>query len=476
MIHKKTRIVCTIGPASQDPKILEKLMKNGMNIARLNFSHGTHENHALLIKTIRDMAKKVGKPIAILQDLQGPRIRLGALETPIELLRGEDVMLVPESSYKPSIKGKYLPIQYEELYRDVKQGATILIDEGMVELEVQKVMARQISATVITSGKVSSHKGINVPGVTLSAEILSKKDREDLRFGLEQGVDAIALSFVRSATDIQDARHELEKRAKKGTVLPMIIAKIERREAVDHINEIIYEADGIMIARGDLALECSAAEVPIMQKQIISECIKTAKPVIVATQMLDSMIRNPRPTRAEVSDIANAVIDHTDAVMLSGETASGKYPVEAITMMKKTIIETEKSPYDDTIRWKDSGELVTRSALAQAAWDVAHNDNAVVIAVASLSGKTVRTVSRLRPSQDIIGLVTSDALARQLLFSWGVWPVVVSKCQSIDELISYASIHAKKLKLAQRGDRVVLVGGQTLGKSGTTNFVQVHEI
>ncbi|MBT6757136.1 MAG: pyruvate kinase [Candidatus Jacksonbacteria bacterium] len=480
-MNKNTKIVCTIGPASDEGKVIDQLIRNGMNIARLNFSHGTHAQHATLIKNIRAASKRTKKPIAILQDLQGPRIRIGVLAEPVKIVRNDKVILIPESQFEDVLnhsERKFLPVQYEELYKDVKKGSTILIDEGFIELTVQRIVGDQIVTKVITSGEVKSNKGINTPGLELSADPLTKKDREDVRFGVENDVDAIALSFVASAEDMATLRKEVQRRVKKGAI-PALIAKIERQSAMDDLEDIVEESDGVMVARGDLALETSAAEVPVMQKKIIGECARQGKPVIVATQMLDSMIQNPRPTRAEVSDVSNAVVDHADCVMLSGETASGEYPVEAVGMMNSIIEETEASPYDDVspvsshnITWS----LADRNAIAEAAVDIAFTEDAAAIVVTSLTGATVRAVVRLRPQIPILGLVPNETIQRKLLFSWGVRPIVIGKCENVDGLIKESTKALAKEKLTQKGDKVVLVAGQQVGTTGTTNFVQVQEL
>ena len=480
-MYRNTKIICTIGPATESQKMIEQLVKNGMNIARLNFSHGTHQYHKTLIQNIRVVSKRLHQPVAILQDLQGPRIRIGILTEPVEVVRNEKIIIVPESEFKSLAGkrglGKILPVQYEELYKDLHKDSTILIDEGFIELEVVKIVGSHIHAQVVTSGIVKTNKGINTPGKELSADPLTKKDRDDIRFGIEHGVDSIALSFVSCADDMVVLKKEVMKRA-RGGITPALIAKIERQAAMDDIENIIVESDAVMVARGDLALECSAAEVPVMQKRIVGACIRNAKPVIVATQMLDSMIENPRPTRAEVSDVANAVIDHADCVMLSGETASGSYPLEAVAMMEKIIEETEASPYDDAPRefarmFHMSGD---RHAIAEAAVDIAITEQASALVIASLTGATIRAVAQLRPAMRILGLVTEEALARQLIFSWGVNPLVIAKQQSVGKLIEVCLSTLEKTKIAKKGDKIVLVAGQKVGIPGTTNFVQVQEL
>lgn len=332
---KRTKIICTIGPASENSKILTKMIQNGMDIARLNFSHGTYTNHKLLIKNIRIVAKKMHKKVEILQDLQGPKIRIGELKKPVTIKKNQAVVI-----------GKNFDLDFD-ISTTVKKGDRILIEDGLMEIKVTGVKGKLITCKVINGGKVQSHKGVNLPDSKVKFPIITEKDIADLQFGLKNGVDYVALSFVGSDKDIIQMKKLIKKYLSTGKKKPLIVAKIERRDGVKNFNKILKQTDVVMVARGDLGVEMPDWDVPVMQKDIIAKCRKARKPVIVATQMLDSMIRNPRPTRAEVSDVANAVIDRADAVMLSGESASGKYPVEAVMEMRRIIEDTEASPYDD---------------------------------------------------------------------------------------------------------------------------------
>ncbi len=422
---KRTRIICTVGPASEKTPILSEMIKNGMNIARLNFSHGTYANHKILIKNIRAAAKKNGKIIGIMADLQGPKIRIGDLgKEAVELKNGETIIL---STGKAG--GKKLPVTYSGLHRDVRAGERLLLDDGLMELRAERVKGKDIFCKVINGGRLTSHKGINLPDSKIGLSSLSKKDKEDLFFAMGQGVDFIAISFVRSAKDIKELAGLINKNVKKlsrvtGSVRggiakkPRIIAKIEKGEALENFVEILALVDAVMVARGDLAVETPAEDVPLRQKEIIALCRQAAKPVIVATQMLDSMIRNPRPTRAEVSDVANAVMEHTDAVMLSGESASGKYPAEAVKMMNKIILETEASPYDDTEVAAGGGE---KEAVGESANVMAREAGATQIVDLSSSG-AYRYISKGRPEADVFVNVSSGDLYPALF--WGVAPFV----------------------------------------------------
>ncbi len=332
---KRTQIIATIGPASEDKKILTRMIKNGVNIARLNFSHGSYENHQLLIQHIRAVAKKLRKKVTILQDLQGPKIRVAELSRPVSVKKNQTVVI-----------GKNFNLDFD-ISEAVKKNDRILIEDGLMELKVLGARNGQIACRVVNGGTIRSHKGVNLPDTKINFPILTKKDIADLQFGLKQGVDYVALSFVRDGKDITNLKKLIKKYLPSRKKTPLVVAKIERPQAITNFNQILKQTDWVMVARGDLGVELPDYEVPVIQKDIIAKCRKAKKPVIVATQMLDSMMRNPRPTRAEVSDVANAVIDRADAVMLSGETATGKYPVEAVTEMRKIIEDTESSPYDD---------------------------------------------------------------------------------------------------------------------------------
>lgn len=476
---KQTKIVATIGPSCETVEIIEQMVRAGMNVARLNFSHGTHENHAMLIKNIREVEKRTGEPVAILQDLQGPKLRLGELPPEgIEIEKGKEIVFAysPETSVE-------IPIGFKELSEFMKPGERILLDDGKCETHVLRIEKDKIVATVVVGGKLTSHKGINVPDTNLQTlNVLTEKDKEDLKFGVEHGVDLVALSFVMDAQDILDVKFfitEVEQATKNTGYSPIrIIAKIEKHEAVQKIEKIIDVADGIMVARGDLGIEIPAEEVPLIQKKIIDLAREGAKPVIVATQMLDSMQHNPRPTRAEVSDVSNAVIDHTDAVMLSNETATGEYPVETIETMASIIRSAEESDYDDVGITPSSGSKrknidTTISGLSKI---VAEEVGAKLILSASLSGDTGRLISKYRPELPIAVAASSDRVLRQLNLSWGVRPFILEECKTIEELIERSILILKDRKMVQKEDRIIIVAGEPVGQAGHVNLLEVREV
>lgn len=471
---KRTKIVCTIGPACGSEVMLEKLVRAGMNVARLNFSHGTHADHKKLILALRKVSKKTGQPITILQDLQGPKVRVGDLPKEGFVLKEGAIVVFTTGA----AQGKKIPVGYKKLHEDVKKGDRILLDDGLLEVEVVRVRGKDVSAKVILGGLLTSHKGMNITTASLSLSVLSPKDRKDLVFGVEMGVDVIALSFVRTVKDIQQLRRLIAKATahKKKQSPIMVIAKIEKHEALQNIDAIIQEVDGIMVARGDLAVETPAAEVPIWQKTIVSKCLAAAKPVIVATQMLDSMIRNPRPTRAEISDVANAIIDHTDAVMLSGETATGKYPLEAVSTMATVAIETESSFFDDLhIHVSVRDELNVEQAMSKTAGLLARTMSAKAIVGTSLSGDTARQMSRFRPEIPVF-IGTSDLrVMRQMNLSWGVWPFLVPAEKTEIGLKKAVFSQLKRYKVLKKGDKVIYVSGVP-GQSGETNQVTIEKV
>ncbi len=476
---KQTKIVATIGPACETVNTLERMVKAGMNVCRLNFSHGTHENHAMLIDHIREVEKKTGEPVAILQDLQGPKLRLGELpESGIELNVGEEVVF----THKPENSGE-LPIGFEQLYEYVKPGERILLDDGKREVVVVRIENNKIVAKVMVGGTLTSHKGLNIPDSDLKTlDVLTDKDKMDLRFGVEHDVDWVALSFVMDPQDILDVKFfikEVEQSLGRVGESPIrVIAKIEKHEAVKKIEKIIEVADGIMIARGDLGIEMPAEGVPLIQKKIIDLARAHAKPVIVATQMLDSMQHSPRPTRAEVSDVSNAVIDHTDAVMLSNETATGEYPVETVETMTKVIISAEESVYDDVdneIGSKTRKKTIegTMSSLSKL---VAEEVGARVILSASLSGETGRLISEYRPELPIAVATSSVRVLRQLNLSWGVRPFMLEECKTIEELIERSILKLKDTNLVKIGDQIIVVAGEPVGQAGHVNLLEVREV
>jgi len=499
---KRTKIVATIGPSSESQSMMEKLISSGMNVGRLNFSHGTYANHQILINNLREAAQKTKTTIAIMQDLQGPRIRVGEVAaTGIEVKKGGVVTLVPEN-YSVPLKtvGLYIPIQYPTLYQEVKVGHAILIDDATIELEVTKIKNKAIYCKVITSGVIKTHKGMNFPKTNIKCPAITSKDWQDLDFGVKNGLDFVALSFVKDASDIIKLRrkifllekkyhnnkvvskYSLEKpqaKGKIGGVHMRIIAKIERREAVRNIDEILEAADGIMVARGDLGIEMPFENLPLIQKRIIDKCRKAGKQVIVATQMLDSMIRNPLPTRAEVSDVANAILDGTDAIMLSGETAGGLYPLKAVQAMTKIAREVESRLMDE--QEIKEGEFKNLNSITQImsfmaqdlAEDVAH---AKLIVCATTSGFTARNISRFRSRVPIIAVAPAPMTVNQMSLSWGVIAYYIPFTSSFDVLSKKIKQTLLKNKLAKPQDIIVLVAGHPFGFKGQTNLIKVEVI
>ncbi len=464
----KTKIVCTLGPSSSDEKILKKMISSGMNVARLNFSHGTHQEQKERIKKIKRLSQEMGKPIAIILDLQGPRIRLGNLKETF-LRKGSTVTLTFDK--RPS-KEK-IPLDFD-LSTEVKPGESLLLCDGLVELKVKKVKGKDIECLVISGGKISSHKGVNLPEVPLKTPALTLKDKEDLKFGLKHGVDFVALSFVRQAKDILELKDLIKK---EGFDVP-VVAKIEKKEALKNIDEIIEHSDGIMVARGDLGVEISTEKVPIIQKEIIAKTNEKGKPVITATQMLESMINSPKPTRAEASDVANAIFDGTDAVMLSGETAIGIDPVNVVKTMEKIIENTESYlDYEDILRKR--GEWVeknTSDAISFAACELAKKLKVKAIITATQSGYTARQVSKYRPQAPIIAITPNPQAYRQLLLSWGIIPLLVKPSRNIDEILVKAVKSAKEASLVKKGDQVIITAGVLANVPGTTNMIKVHQV
>ncbi len=473
---KRTKIVCTIGPACESVDILEKMVHAGMNVARLNFSHGTHENHAMLIEHIREVGQKTGEPIAILQDLQGPKIRVGIL--PAEGIELEENTEVVFDTALKEYTNKKIPLDYDVLHTFVKAGEKLLLNDGKFETKITRVQGTQIFAQVIAGGILTSHKGINVPDSTLKIRALTEKDKADALFGVQQGIDFMALSFVRTPEDVIELRKHLEicekKVGKKSEAKIKIIAKIERREALENIEEIFEVVDGIMVARGDLGIEVRAEEVPLIQKKLIALALKHSKPVIVATQMLDSMQDNIRPTRAEVSDVANAVIDHTDAVMLSNETATGKFPVQTVETMAKIVQEVEQSEYDN-LRSSGSGlsPRETESAIGEISEVLAERLHAKLIVASSMSGKIGQIISAQRPQIPLLVVTPFERVLHQLNLSWGVIPFFLPMHNRVEDIISASLEVVKENAWALPGDEVIVVSGVP-GKSGEVNRVEVR--
>lgn len=468
---RHAKIVCTIGPASRDIKIMRQLLDAGMDVVRVNMAHGSHADHKLTISNTRQLESESGKPIAVLMDLAGPKLRIGDVEGDEVVLNEGDEFVVTTKSILGT--KEIVSINYPELPRDVKPGNTILIDEGLIILEVVDVRKEDVITKVIEGGPLVSRRGVHLPGVKVSISPLSDKDRQDLAFGLEQGVDWVGLSFVRNADDVKML---------KGMILDMgskakTIAKIEKQEAVKDIDSIIEVADGIMVARGDLGIEMPTEDVPIVQKMIINKCIIAGIPVITATQMLDSMIRNPRPTRAEVSDVANAVLDGTDALMLSGETAMGRFPVESANMMARTILAAETTlTYCVDRANKSRTRLTTTEAISKATCEIAAALQASAIITSTQSGTTARQVAKHRPSPPIIAVSPSEEVVRQLELTWGVIPLKAGPSINLDNMFDIAVEAPLKAGLIEKGDKVVITAGVLVNVPGTTNLVKVHRV
>ncbi|MFH0878754.1 MAG: pyruvate kinase [Lentisphaerota bacterium] len=469
---RKTKIVCTIGPSSESPAVIEQLICAGMNVARLNFSHGTQDEHARKITAIREISKRLNCAVAILQDLAGPKIRIGSFASgPIHLKSGDLFTLtardVPGDQQAVSLTYKALPA-------DVQPGDMLMLADGALEFKVESVKGSDISCRVIVGGDLSSHKGINLPSRSISAPILSEKDKEDLAFGLEQGVDYVALSFVRTAADVKTARDFIKARGKE---VPLI-AKIEKHEALKNIDEIIACVDGVMVARGDLGVEIPMELVPRYQKMIINKANRAAKPVITATQMLKSMVDAPRPTRAEVTDVSNAVLEGTDAVMLSEESASGNYPVEAVKAMARIAETTEEDfPFREWTRKFDTDDLVPeQEAVAHAACRIAEEIRATAIVTSTQSGSTTRLVSKYRPPFSILAPTPSRETYHRLALVWGCVPLRIDPAPSMDEVKTQSLKAALESGIVHHGDTVVITAGVPLHVTGTTNLIRVAKI
>jgi pyruvate kinase len=474
---RRAKIVATVGPASSDPAILEKLVAQGVDVVRLNFSHGSHEDHAQVLDRLRAASRHLGKAVAVLQDLQGPKIRTGPLEAGragVRLDPGAEIVITTEGELAGN--ARLVSTTYPHLAEDVRAGDRLLVDDGLIELRVLSTDGVRARAEVVEGGVLGEHKGINLPGVALRAEALSAKDRDDLAFGISHGVDYVALSFVRSAGDVAACRTEMER---CGRVVP-VIAKIEKPEALDRIDGILESADGIMVARGDLGVEILPERVPLLQKEMCRKANAAGKTVIIATQMLNSMIDHARPTRAEASDVANAIWDGADAVMLSGETASGKYPLAAVQMMDRIVREAEAGMAPREVRiaavTPASRSAPTSEVIAAAACDAAAASGAIAICCFTLRGETARQLARYRPSMPIIAFSPDQAIRRRLALYWGVVSKVMDPVKNADLM---AELVAERLVLdgvGNVGDRVVLVHGSPLGIPGQTNSIRVHEI
>jgi len=466
---RHTKIVATIGPASRSPEMISRLMSAGLDVARLNFSHDTREEHAATIAKLRTASAELGSPITILQDLQGPKVRVGQLPGgQTELIAGQEISLVPEAEHTGN-PGE-VPIDYPFAAEEAKPGMDVLLADGLMQLKVSRISGRALVCTVAEGGVLKSRKGVNFPGLNLRLPSLTEKDRADLLFGLEQGVDWISLSFVRTAGDIRELKQFI---ASRGVSRP-VIAKIEKPQAVEHLDEIIAEADGIMVARGDLGVEMRPEKVPMIQKRIIEQSNRAGKPVITATQMLESMIEEPNPTRAEASDVANAIIDGTDAVMLSGESAVGKHPVRAVEMMVRIARDVESR-----IQFKSyppAGESNTH-ALSRAANVVEDFARPACIVALTTTGYTARLLAAERPSSLVVAITSNAAVYHGLNLLWGLKPVLVPQIpNSFEALVDFAASTVRERQLAREGERIIVLGGVPAGLAGGTNFLKIHNL
>ena len=469
---RKTKIICTLGPSTDKDGVLRELVANGMNVARFNFSHGSYEEHGGRLANLKALREELGKPVAALLDTKGPEIRLKEFKNGVEMLEvGQTFTLTTRE-----VEGtkEICSITYKDLPHDVHEGGTIMLHDGLIMLRIEKVTDTDITCTVLNSGKIKTKKGVNVPGVHLSMPYLSQKDREDIIFGIQNGFDFIAASFVRTAQDVYDIRNLLNEYDSN----IRIIAKIENREGVNNIDSILSAADAVMVARGDLGVEIDFTELPGIQKNIIDRSFSFGKPIVTATQMLDSMMVNPRPTRAEISDVANAIYDGTSAIMLSGETAAGAYPVEALKTMSAIAERTENEPHYRDERFKDAahGQISVSDATAHAACLTARDVNAAAIVTVSESGNTARLLSKYRPTQPIIACVMNEQVQRQLSLSWGITTLLMGPAKSTDELIEMSTALAQKNGYLHNGELAVVTAGVPVGVSGTTNMIKIHMV
>ena len=469
---RKTKIICTLGPSTDKDGVLRELIANGMNVARFNFSHGSHEEHKGRLDLLKSLREELGKPVAALLDTKGPEIRLKDFKNGTEMLEAGQTFTLTTRDVEGT--KEICSITYKDLPHDVAPGGTIMLDDGLIKLQIQTVNDTDIVCTVLNNGKIKNKKGVNVPGVHLSMPYMSQRDKDDIIFGIEQGFDFIAASFVRTAQDVYEIRNLLNEYDSN----IRIIAKIENREGVNNIDSILAAADAVMVARGDLGVEIDFTELPGIQKTIIDRSFSFGKPIVTATQMLDSMIVNPRPTRAEISDVANAIYDGTSAIMLSGETAAGAYPVEALKTMSAIAERTEQEGFHLRGRQMDSnpGKISVSDATAHAACLTARDVNAAAIVTVSESGTTARLLSKYRPQQPIIACVMREQVQRQLSLSWGITPLMMSLAHSTDELIEMSTALAKENGYLHNGELAVVTAGVPVGVSGTTNMIKIHMV
>ena len=466
---RKTKIICTLGPSTDKGDVLRDLIANGMNVARFNFSHGSYEEHGGRLAKLKALREELGKPVAALLDTKGPEIRLKEFKNGVEMLEAGQTFTLTTREVEGT--KEICSVTYKDLPQDVQPGGTIMLDDGLIMLHIEQVTDTDIICTVLNSGKIKTKKGVNVPGVHLSMPYLSQKDREDIIFGVQNGFDFIAASFVRTAQDVYDIRNLLNEYDSN----IRIIAKIENREGVNNIDSILSAADAVMVARGDLGVEIDFTELPGIQKDIIDRSFSFGKPIVTATQMLDSMMVNPRPTRAEISDVANAIYDGTSAIMLSGETAAGDYPVEALKTMSAIAERTENEEHYRAQRHAEI-QISVSDATAHAACLTAKDVNAAAIVTVSESGNTARLLSKYRPEQPIIACVMKEQVQRQLALSWGITPLMMPLAHSTDELIEMSTSLAKENGYLHNGELAVVTAGVPVGVSGTTNMIKIHMV
>ena len=468
---RKTKIICTLGPSTDQEGVLRELVANGMNVARFNFSHGSHEEHLGRFEKLKSIREELGLPVAALLDTKGPEIRLRDFKNGTEMLEAGQTFTLTTREVEGT--KEICSITYKDLPQDVQPGGTIMLDDGLIKLQIQTVNDTDIVCTVLNSGKIKNKKGVNVPGVHLSMPYMSQRDKDDIIFGIQQGYDFIAASFVRTAQDVYDIRNLLNQYDSN----IRIIAKIENREGVNNIDSILAAADAVMVARGDLGVEIDFTELPGIQKTIIDRSFSFGKPIVTATQMLDSMIVNPRPTRAEISDVANAIYDGTSAIMLSGETAAGAYPVEALKTMSAIAERTEQESHSRFAPLtENTGKISVSDATAHAACLTAKDVNAAAIVTVTESGTTARLLSKYRPEQPIIACVMKEQVQRQLSLSWGITPLMMSLAHSTDELIEMSTSLAKENGFLHNGELAVVTAGVPVGVSGTTNMIKIHMV
>lgn len=464
--QRRTKIVCTIGPASSSPEMIDALVDAGMDAARLNFSHGTHADHAEGARLVREAQARAGRPLALIADLQGPKLRIGELKAPLELASGDRVTLTGDGDGSSGD----LPVSPPVLPQVLRPGHDVLIDDGRVRLRVEGVEGGRVMSTVVVGGVVGAHKGLNVPGVPVPVPSLTDKDRRDLDFALGLDVDYVALSFVRSANDVRELRELLHAAGSEA----LVIAKIEKAEALDDLNGILRVSDAVMVARGDLGVEIGPAEVPLVQKRILQAALERGKPAITATQMLESMLNQPEPTRAEASDVANAILDGTSALMLSGETAVGRFPVESVETMDKIARAVEPSLAYRHELGQDEPFRSVGEAMSNAACDIAEVLEAAAVLVPTYSGRTASAVARHRPRRPVIAVTHKPHAAQQLAIEWGVVPALIEQCVDVEHLWAASLEAARSTGIVESGDRVVITAGTAVNVPGTTNLIKVE--